>query len=247
MTSTYLPQRSIFLLTLLLITFGLTACGGGGGATSTTNTTSTPVSSTPNSSTPASSTPTSSVASSVAVADTAAPSVPTQMTKVDATKDSIHISWNPATDNIGVTHYKIYRGSDLVATVSASQTDYTDTNLVNKTTYSYSVSAGDAAGNWSARASAVNIKTLTGAISGDALFQWSTPVEREDKSQLGNGLGGYEIRYKLKTASDYVYQPIESPSATSYTLTSLSGEYDFEIAAYDQNELYSDFIAIEPL
>ena len=82
--------------------------------------------------------------------DETAPSSPEALTQEDATTMRVHISWREATDNVGVTGYRLYRDGVLRATVS--DLSFEDENLQPGTTYVYQVSAVDAAGNESPRA-----------------------------------------------------------------------------------------------
>ena len=63
---------------------------------------------------------------------------------------SIDLSWDAATDEVGVTGYIIRRDGNLIATVE--ELAYSDTGLEPDTLYSYEVRARDAAGNLSATA-----------------------------------------------------------------------------------------------
>ncbi|MBD8497234.1 lytic polysaccharide monooxygenase [Paenibacillus arenosi] len=65
------------------------------------------------------------------------------------TANSIQLMWNPSTDNIGVTNYRVYNGATLVATVSGTTTSYTVTGLTPSTSYTFNVFALDASGNQS--------------------------------------------------------------------------------------------------
>ena len=91
--------------------------------------------------------------------DTAAPAVPAGLRVVAVTTNTIGLSWSPATDNVAVDRYEIFRGGVKVAT--SSGTTYTDTALAAGTSYSYTVAAVDAAGNHSAPAAAVTGTTAT--------------------------------------------------------------------------------------
>ena len=74
---------------------------------------------------------------------------PTDVTDLAATAAGatrIDLSWTASTDNIAVTHYEIYRGSTLVATIG-NVTTYADLNLDPSTSYSYRVKALDAVPN----------------------------------------------------------------------------------------------------
>jgi chitodextrinase len=91
------------------------------------------------------------------IADTTAPSVPTALAKTATTATSVSLSWTAATDNVGVTGYKIFRGGTQVGT--SATTTYTDTGLAPSNTYSYTVAANDAAGNTSAQSTALSAAT----------------------------------------------------------------------------------------
>ncbi|MCP4261686.1 MAG: hypothetical protein GY774_29915, partial [Planctomycetes bacterium] len=91
--------------------------------------------------------------------DTILPSTPTNLQATTISTSQINLSWNASTDNVGVTGYRIYRGSTLIATTS--NTTYQDKGLSLSTTYTYTVSAYDAAGNESGQSSASSATTLS--------------------------------------------------------------------------------------
>lgn len=95
--------------------------------------------------------------------DYTAPSVPTGLTVASTTSSSVSLSWTASSDNVAVTGYDVYRGATLVGTVAG--TGYTDSGLTASTAYSYTVAAYDAAGNVSAKSSAVSA-TTSGVSSG---------------------------------------------------------------------------------
>lgn len=108
--------------------------------------------------------------------DTTAPTAPPGLHVMGTpTTSSIMLMWNASTDNVGVTGYRIYNGSALVATVSGTATDYTVTGLSAGTTYSFSVRAIDAAGNQSA-ASAVSGTTAPSGNDGGTAPAWTPGV-----------------------------------------------------------------------
>lgn len=93
--------------------------------------------------------------------DTTAPAAPTNLHVMGTpTSSSVSLMWNPATDNVGVTGYRVYQGSTLVATVTA--TDRVVTGLSPSTQYTFTVRAIDAAGNVSANSNAVTVTTAAG-------------------------------------------------------------------------------------
>lgn len=77
-------------------------------------------------------------------------------------------------------------------------------------------------------------------------LSWSAPVARENGAVLSAAeIGGYEIRYKLKSATAYSSVVIPNAAATSYSLSiPTAGEYDVQIAAYDTDFAYSNFVAL---
>ncbi len=101
-----------------------------------------------------------SAASNVATATTlpppdgTAPSVPANVSASAVSSSQIQVTWSASTDDpggSGVASYGVYQDGALVATVPATTTSYTATGLAAATTYGFSVSATDTAGNTSAR------------------------------------------------------------------------------------------------
>lgn len=84
-------------------------------------------------------------------------------------------------------------------------------------------------------------------VVGPVQLRWSVPAVREDMSNLGiEELGGYEIRYRKSADADFTYISIENPYTTFYEFPWLEGNYLFQIAAFDKNGLYSQFIDLRP-
>jgi len=73
------------------------------------------------------------------------PSIPTNLQATAVSTSRIDLTWSPATDNVGVAGYKIYRDGVEIAT--AVDTSYSDTGLLPDTTYTYTVSAYDTEGS----------------------------------------------------------------------------------------------------
>jgi chitodextrinase len=98
--------------------------------------------------------------------DTTSPSTPTGLTATAASSTSVKLAWTASTDDVGVTGYRVYRnnGTTPLATVS-SGTAYTDSSVAAGTSYIYQVSAVDAAGNESGKASA-SVTTPSGGSTG---------------------------------------------------------------------------------
>lgn len=95
-----------------------------------------------------------------AAADKEAPTAPGNLHVMGTpTASSVDLMWSASTDNVGVTGYRVYQGTNLVATVSGSTTDYKVTGLNASTSYTFTVYAVDAAGNVSAASNSVQATT----------------------------------------------------------------------------------------
>ena len=99
-------------------------------------------------------------------ADSSPPSVPTGLTATAVSAAQIDLAWTAASDNVGVTAYKILRGGTQVT--SATGTAWQNTGLTANTQYCYTVAAVDAAGNTSAQTSQVCATTQAASASGAA-------------------------------------------------------------------------------
>ena len=95
------------------------------------------------------------------VADTVKPTTPSGLTATGSA-GQVALSWQPSTDNLGVTGYRIYRNGSQVGSVLGNLTAFTHTGLAAGT-YSYTVRAVDAAGNLS-DASAVATATVPDSV-----------------------------------------------------------------------------------
>ncbi len=78
--------------------------------------------------------------------DSEPPSKVMALVVTDAKDGKLNLTWDPATDNVGVAKYYVYRdGAKL--TDEPTATAYQDTGLSNTQMYTYEVSAVDAQGN----------------------------------------------------------------------------------------------------
>lgn len=95
-----------------------------------------------------------------AVPDDEPPTAPTGVT-ASADGTGVVVTWEPATDNVGVTGYQLTRtgGSQGTAVLNTTSTVWSDTGLDPHTAYTYTVRARDAAGNVSAPSAAVSVTT----------------------------------------------------------------------------------------
>jgi chitodextrinase len=92
-------------------------------------------------------------------ADTSAPTAPGAAASTGVTTTAATLNWAAATDDRGVTGYQVLRDDVQVGQTTAL--NWTDTGLTPGATYSYTITAVDAAGNVGPASDAVSVTTLT--------------------------------------------------------------------------------------
>jgi hypothetical protein len=101
-----------------------------------------------------------------------------------------------------------------------------------------------AANSSSSSTSAVTTSTI---VKGPVGLYWMAPDQRENGNFLDiTELAGYELRYKLTTANEYTYITLNDAWANQYNFQWLEGTYSFQIAAFDKNGIYSNFVDVYP-
>ncbi|GAA4604233.1 CARDB domain-containing protein [Actinoallomurus liliacearum] len=94
-----------------------------------------------------------------ATGDQQPPTAPTNLAYTEPSSGQIKLTWNAATDNVGVTGYDVYANGALRGSVAGNVLTYTDTQPATATV-TYYVRAKDAAGNQSPNSGTV---TRTGS------------------------------------------------------------------------------------
>ena len=136
--------------------------------------------------------------------DDTPPSTPQNVTASPATQSQIDLAWEASTDDeSGVDHYLIYRDGQLVG--QPAGTTYSDTELVESTTYGYQISAVNRVDLESGRSTTISASTLVDTTSptidsvvasGDpnqVIVRFSEPVEQASATasvnyQISNGI-----------------------------------------------------------
>lgn len=95
--------------------------------------------------------------------DTQAPSIPTSVAVSGKTSNSVSLTWNAATDNVGLSSYDVYMNGNLKSNVNTTSTIITGLNP--STSYQFYIKAKDAAGNISANSSTVSATTNAGTVT----------------------------------------------------------------------------------
>jgi chitodextrinase len=163
--------------------------------------------------------------------DTTPPSAPATLSATALSSTSIGLSWTAATDNTGVSGYRLFRNGAQIAQVTGLS--WTDTGLAPATSYTYEVRAFDAAGNQSSSTTRV-ATTLPG--------QDATPPTAPT-NLTGRLMQGRRVRLSWGAASDNVgvvrYRVLRNgvvvgqPTSTSYRDSPGRGTFTYTIVAVD--------------
>ncbi|MEC3978408.1 discoidin domain-containing protein [Amycolatopsis sp. H20-H5] len=97
-----------------------------------------------------------------ATGDTQAPTAPANLSLTQPGTGQIKLTWNAATDNVGVSGYDVYANNTLRSSVAGNVLTYTDSQP-DGSNVSYYIRAKDAAGNQSPNSNTV---TRTGTANG---------------------------------------------------------------------------------
>ena len=89
--------------------------------------------------------------------DVTPPSIPANLSAAVVSSSQVNLSWAASTDNIGVVGYYVFRGGVQIG--SSTSNTYIATGLIPSTTYNFTVSAYDAAGNISSLSSPALVVT----------------------------------------------------------------------------------------
>jgi chitodextrinase len=165
--------------------------------------------------------------------DTTPPTAPTGLTLVGATATQVSLSWTAATDDVGVTGYRVFRNGVLLGT--SATTSYTDATVTGSTSYSYTVRAVDAAGNVSLDSAALSVTTPaapdttppTAPTGLTAPSVTPTQVQLTWNAATDNvGVTGYRIyrggvRIGTSTTTGYTDATVAAATTYSYTVTAV--------------------------
>jgi len=164
--------------------------------------------------------------------DTSAPSIPSNIHQTGSTTSTISLAWNASSDNVAVTGYEIYRNGSLIKTQAG--TTFTDTGLAVFTSYTYTITAHDAANNTSSLSQplfAATAKDVTPPSVPDNVRKTGSTITSIslawDAASDDVGIAGYRV-YR-----DGVL--VGSPGGTTFTDTGLAvgSSYTYSVTARD--------------
>lgn len=176
---------------------------------------------------------------SSAVADTTAPTVPSNVAATANSATSVTISWTASTDDTGVASYRIMRGGvALTGATAVSGTSFTDTTVSASTAYSYTVSAVDAAGNRSAESTAATVTT-------PAASDTTAPTVPTNVTATANSATSVTVSwtastdavgvasYQVKRGGTVIANAVTSGTTYTDTTASASTTYSYTVNAVD--------------
>src|ERR1051326_302021 len=183
------------------------------------------------------------------VLDTVAPSAPGTLTTTASGSTQVNLSWGAATDNVGVTGYRVERcagaGCSTFAQIATpTGTSFGDTGLTAGTSYSYRVRATDAAGNLGGYSNVASAATpsptgdttppsVPGGLAAVATSQ--TQISVSWTAATDNvGVIGYQLE-RCSGSGCSTFAQITAPSATSFNDSGLtaSTSYSYRVRAVD--------------
>ncbi len=135
----------------------------------------------------------------VSAPDTTVPSVPSNVNAVPSSNGTVALSWNAATDNIGVIGYRIYRDGQQIIQVSGLT--HTDTGRVVQAQYAYQVAAVDQAGNESELSPAINVvipvPPVQGTMVNVRITNGNDDVEEAEDGRMDLASSDLELVYEF--------------------------------------------------
>ena len=142
------------------------------------------------------------------------PSAPSGLAQTGVTASQVQLSWTAATDNVPITGYTVYRDGAKVGT--AAGTSYTDTTVSAASSYSYTVSATNNAGQEGPKSSPLAVTTPGGA------GPCSLPGLIADIASANSGSGGGTIT--LQSSCDYVLTSVNNSAQGGNGLPVITGD-----------------------
>lgn len=183
------------------------------------------------------------------VADTLPPSQAQSLAVAAATASSLSLTWQAATDNVGIASYEVWR--DQVKVADVVETSFTDENLNSFARYTYQLIAVDSSGNHSAASLPLTVFTQDGTApsvptglsanisdGGSITLRWQAATDNigvglykvlRDGEALGTTNGTLYLDTTVAESTEYSYQVIAvdgigNSSAASEALVVRSGD-----------------------
>ena len=159
-----------------------------------------------------------------ATPDTQDPTAPT-LSSTGNTDTTVDLSWSGATDNVGVTGYNLYIDGTLDSNVG-NVINYTASGLTANTSYDFTVTALDAAGNESVQSNTVSITTDAG--SGGGSGDWTPSVSDGQYTDGRVAIGGtsFATGYNLSVHGKMITDEVKVQEISNWPDYVFSKEYE---------------------
>jgi chitodextrinase len=160
-------------------------------------------------------------------------------------QNTLVFSWTPASDDLGVKTYEIYRNGEHLATTSENPYEHKNFSLRN---YSFKIKAVDNTGNESEFSDEFVLildsvppttpgnLTLEHGKGTSVALTWNHSIDAA-------GVEGYEVYLDDTFLKDVPYSPTNRGSTDIYNLINTQ-QYEVKIRAKDNNGLYSEFSTV---
>ena len=140
--------------------------------------------------------------------DTQTPTVPISLASNNIIQTSFTLTWTASTDNVGVTSYEVFRDGVSIGTPTA--TTFNVTGLIASTSYSMTVRARDAAGNFSAQSAPLSVTTKV---------SFTLPITNFTLTSSGSlcrGSNNGKINITAVQSQNYIATVTSNGNSTSY-------------------------------
>ncbi len=163
---------------------------------------------------------------STQVADVTAPTTPTGLSATAGVR-SVALAWTASTDAVGVVAYFIYRGGVKVLTVASPSVSITNTGLTAGTSYSFTVSAVDRAGNESSQTGSQSATPLPSTPASSP-----TPSAGSPTASVTLSWSAVSLAVNYKVYRDAVLIATVAAPTTTYDDSGASlGPHDYTVVA----------------
>nr|WP_242700749.1 carbohydrate-binding protein [Enterococcus sp. DIV0212c] len=175
--------------------------------------------------------------------DTQAPSQVTGVRAANITTNSTQLFWNPATDNVGVEKYEVYRNGSKIG--ESKTTAFAATGLIADSSYTFSIIAVDQAGNRSKMSTGVTVRTEKEIVADTQAPSQVTGVKASDITSTSAQLNWNASTDNIGVEKYEVYRNgsrIGESRTTKFELSGLTANttYTISIAALDKAGNRSD-------
>lgn len=171
--------------------------------------------------------------------DVTPPTVPTGVSAVALNATQAQVSWTASTDAVGVASYRVQRGGVTLGAGSAvASSPFVDSTAVAGASYTYTVSAVDAAGNRSAESAGAPV-TMPSAVVLSRIVGIPSATATQIKAKTASATS---VRVKVATdaalTAGVVFTAAQTPTAEGMSTHTVSGlvsgtRYYYKVAVTD--------------